>query len=439
MARIHFLDDNNEPQVVEITAETGDVLVGRASDCAIRTAGHSVSRKHARIGWQDGLFVLEDLGSSNGTFYFTERLEPNLPVILEDGVLFRCGAFELRFERDAQDLTLEQEVPYPVEGGAPMPFDIPSPPSGMPQIPPPPSNIPPPPMNVPPPPSGMAPAEIPPPPPFDIPPPPEELDGPQPQAKPPSIGVANHPLSRAQTGWSAHPPIGPDEFGATTDSHLTLEGLSREVKILVTHPEPRPDLVMDELPPAPPEAKKTKSKAPPEIQPEPDPVPEPVPEPEPAAEPAVETADHAAELQAAREEADARTALWRQALADLSDAHEETAAATARAEAAELERDRLKAEFAAADAARRQLAAKLALMESQHAAGEQALLEELAAARAGKPSPKENRELLQLRADLAAAQASLRDLDEQSVSEAAELRRQLTECQAENERLSGQL
>lgn len=144
-------------------------------------------------------------------------------------------------------------------------------------------------------------------------------------------------------------------------------------------------------------------------------------------------------LVAAREEVEARTALWRQALADLSDAHQEAAAAATRADALQAERDHLQTAFAEADSARRQLSARLEMLDGQYAAAEQALLTELAAARAGRPSPAADGEMQRLRAELTAAQTALRGLDDQSEAEAVELRRQLTEALAENDRLSAQL
>ena len=43
------------------------VLIGRASDCQIRLEDSEVSRRHCLVGRQGGEYVLEDLGSRNGT------------------------------------------------------------------------------------------------------------------------------------------------------------------------------------------------------------------------------------------------------------------------------------------------------------------------------------------------------------------------------------
>jgi hypothetical protein len=465
VARIHYLDDNNQPQVIDINQGDPDVLVGRSSDCQIRTAGHSVSRKHARIGWQDGLYVLEDLGSSNGTFYFTDRLEPNVPVILEDGVIARCGAFELRFEREGLDATLEQPVIYAEEGQAPPPFSIPPPPMDLP-----PMDIPPPPMDIPPPPHlpsppGFMPSEIVLPEPVEPPPPPP----PPPPQRPSVVLRMDSSIEHAST----------DGFAVTRqeDADVAIRA-APPVAIVAAPPGPvwsdAQGLAMDDEPEPEPifEAETAAEAA--ESMPvdadfddradfddpadddddvesgfggehAPDPASEPFADAEAiaatdavtAAAPSAATVDD--ELAAARDEVEARTALWRQALADLSDAHNDAEAAMTRAEALEAELDRLSADFAEADAARRQLSARLDLLEAQHAAAEQALLAELAAARAGRASPGADGETQKLREELATAQAALRGLDDQAEAEAVELRRQLTEALAENERLSAEL
>ncbi|MEK9999658.1 MAG: FHA domain-containing protein, partial [Acidimicrobiaceae bacterium] len=51
-------------QVFELQAET---TIGRASDCAVVIDDARVSKVHARIFERDDRWVVEDLGSTNGT------------------------------------------------------------------------------------------------------------------------------------------------------------------------------------------------------------------------------------------------------------------------------------------------------------------------------------------------------------------------------------
>ncbi len=66
------------------------VTIGRETDCEIRfppnTAG--VSRRHCSVRVRDGVAVLTDLGSSNGTFIGGTRLTPNMARPLRPGESF---------------------------------------------------------------------------------------------------------------------------------------------------------------------------------------------------------------------------------------------------------------------------------------------------------------------------------------------------------------
>ena len=58
-----------------------------------------VSRRHARIIWQNGSYQLEDLGSTNGTYINRgRRLLPGTPLMLNDGDEIIIGKTFLRFK-----------------------------------------------------------------------------------------------------------------------------------------------------------------------------------------------------------------------------------------------------------------------------------------------------------------------------------------------------
>ncbi|WP_416181211.1 FHA domain-containing protein [Chloroflexus sp.] len=57
-----------------------------------------VSRRHARIVCRDGSYVLEDLGSSNGTFLNRQRVSPDHPMPLHHGDEIQFGMLLVRFE-----------------------------------------------------------------------------------------------------------------------------------------------------------------------------------------------------------------------------------------------------------------------------------------------------------------------------------------------------
>src|SRR5207249_7477715 len=47
--------------------DAGGATLGRSQDSDVVLPDDTVSRRHCRIAWSDGVYYLEDLGSSNGT------------------------------------------------------------------------------------------------------------------------------------------------------------------------------------------------------------------------------------------------------------------------------------------------------------------------------------------------------------------------------------
>ncbi len=134
------------------------IIIGRESDNDIVLEDPQVSRHHARLSEQAGGYVVEDLGSTNGTFLNGRRITSATPISpgdtlgLGDTVAFKVEAAEVGAG--------ETMVGRPQEPVTPPPPPIVPPPSFGPTTPPP--MAPPPPSYAPPPP---APAFTPPPPP----------------------------------------------------------------------------------------------------------------------------------------------------------------------------------------------------------------------------------------------------------------------------------
>lgn len=64
------------------------VVIGRSRSCDVRLRQDTVSRLHAAFVLRDGALVLEDLGSSNGTYLNGERVLTPRAVAAGDGVRF---------------------------------------------------------------------------------------------------------------------------------------------------------------------------------------------------------------------------------------------------------------------------------------------------------------------------------------------------------------
>jgi hypothetical protein len=60
-----------------------------------------VSRRHFKLTLAEGQYAIQDLGSTNYTFLNQQRLEPNVPVRLNDGDEIRAGRLKLQFRTRA--------------------------------------------------------------------------------------------------------------------------------------------------------------------------------------------------------------------------------------------------------------------------------------------------------------------------------------------------
>lgn len=78
------------PEQDGLVFNTETIRIGRSSECQIRLSGTSVSRIHAEIVRQGPIWILRDLGSSNGTFVNGRRVEASL---IEHGSVVRVGPF----------------------------------------------------------------------------------------------------------------------------------------------------------------------------------------------------------------------------------------------------------------------------------------------------------------------------------------------------------
>ena len=94
----HYLvisKEGEERRRVEIGAEP--LTIGRDARQAVVLADTEVSRQHARVSLLMGGAIIEDLGSTNGTFLGGKRLEK--PAALKEGDVLRMGSHLLQYER----------------------------------------------------------------------------------------------------------------------------------------------------------------------------------------------------------------------------------------------------------------------------------------------------------------------------------------------------
>ena len=99
------------------------VTIGRHPQCDVQVEGTWVSRQHARIAWTGTEYIVEDLGSTNGTFVNGERAGG--PRALRSGDLLQLGeqvefAFQARVSAPLhEEPALPGMAPAPISSAGP--------------------------------------------------------------------------------------------------------------------------------------------------------------------------------------------------------------------------------------------------------------------------------------------------------------------------------
>src|SRR4051794_14937804 len=111
--RLQFVSGSQQGQAADVAGDR--FLVGRGSDCELTLADGEASRRHALLRPQaDGTVVLEDLGSTNGTF--VNRRRTSGPVPLRGGERVRIGDTELHF---LDGVVPQTQQPFPATAPPP--------------------------------------------------------------------------------------------------------------------------------------------------------------------------------------------------------------------------------------------------------------------------------------------------------------------------------
>ena len=89
MSQFQFVMRSGPTPGVTYPLEGDQLTIGRDSSNGVAINDAEVSRKHSRLSFQGGKYVLEDLGSTNGTFVNGQRLAG--PVVLKPGDVVSLG------------------------------------------------------------------------------------------------------------------------------------------------------------------------------------------------------------------------------------------------------------------------------------------------------------------------------------------------------------
>jgi hypothetical protein len=94
------------------TLERDLTIIGRADDCDIRVADPLASRRHAQVRREPWRYVLEDLGSRNGTLVNGEAVAGERP--LQHGDTVHVATTPLRFEDPDATIPMARDSLRPV-------------------------------------------------------------------------------------------------------------------------------------------------------------------------------------------------------------------------------------------------------------------------------------------------------------------------------------
>jgi hypothetical protein len=89
MVQFQFVMRSGPTPGVTFPLEGDQLIIGRDSSNSVAINDAEISRKHSRLSFQGGKYVLEDLGSTNGTFVNGQRLAG--PVVLKPGDVVSLG------------------------------------------------------------------------------------------------------------------------------------------------------------------------------------------------------------------------------------------------------------------------------------------------------------------------------------------------------------
>ena len=89
MSQFQFVMRSGPTPGVTFPLEGDQLTIGRDASNGVAINDAEVSRKHSRLTFQGGKYVLEDLGSTNGTFVNGQRLSG--PAVLKPGDVVSLG------------------------------------------------------------------------------------------------------------------------------------------------------------------------------------------------------------------------------------------------------------------------------------------------------------------------------------------------------------
>lgn len=86
LAKIRWIDPSSNKTHEYLLIEGATATIGRSSNNDIQIPEQHVSRQHAVISYRDGVFMINDLASSNGTFVNDQQVKEPFPLFAGDTI-----------------------------------------------------------------------------------------------------------------------------------------------------------------------------------------------------------------------------------------------------------------------------------------------------------------------------------------------------------------
>lgn len=117
MIRLSVSEEGAPPRLV--TFDKPQVHLGRAADCELCLGGKGISSRHCRFTQTAHGIVVEDLGSTNGTFVNRQRIQGSVAVTARDEVI--VGMYEVRLHEVATGMSAAPPVSHAPMAPGPVP------------------------------------------------------------------------------------------------------------------------------------------------------------------------------------------------------------------------------------------------------------------------------------------------------------------------------
>ena len=98
MAKLYLKFEQNGQVLKEVFLSQAATTIGRLPDNSVQIDNLAVSGHHARITWKQDHYIVEDLGSLNGTYVNNERVGK---ATLKNGDQVKIGKHLVEFKHES--------------------------------------------------------------------------------------------------------------------------------------------------------------------------------------------------------------------------------------------------------------------------------------------------------------------------------------------------